>query len=364
MQDTQKKSHTRKILLIIIAVLLAVVIVIGVVFRNEIKTIRSIEKQDEYGFYTMEYKSDYNFDDFLNVGASDESELVEFVVSKIMKGYPVEIDETDLSCSTFKADTPEGESVFGRNFDMDYSPSILVHTKPDCGYESISMVNLAFLGYSDDYMPDNFINSIATLGSPYAPVDGINEKGLSVGILLIPDKETNQETDKIDITCTAAIRLLLDNAGTVDEAVDLLKKYDMHDMGGACYHYQIVDASGKSVIVEYVDNVMQVLSTETNYQACTNFYLTPGNKYGIGEGQDRYKILMTTLEKRKGIVSAEDAMKLLESVNLINSLDKKSGILYNTQWSCVYNNKQKSMDICIGMKYDNVYDFNFDSIQK
>jgi predicted choloylglycine hydrolase len=360
MQNTQKKVRTGKILLIIAAVLIVAVIAIGLIYRNEVKTIGSIEKEDEYGFYTMEYKSDYCFDDFLDVGASNDKELIQFVISKLLKGIPAKINETDLSCSTFKADTPNGEFVFGRNFDMDYSPSMLVHTKPDGGYESISMVNLAFLGYTEEHMPNGFFSSIAALAAPYAPLDGINEKGLSVGILLLPDKATDQKTDKIDITSTTAIRLLLDRAATVDEAIALLKKYDMHDSGDACYHYQIADANGKSAVVEYVDNVIQVLNAETNYQACTNFYLSTGKKHGIGEGQDRYETLMTTLQKQNGIVSVKDAMNLLESVKLLDSLDEKSRILYNTQWSSVYNNTQKSLDICIGMKYDNVYHFSVD----
>jgi predicted choloylglycine hydrolase len=325
-------------------------------FRNEIRTLRSIQKIDEYGFYTMEYSVDYGFDEFLELGASNDTELIQFVMGRLMRGFPVEITETKLSCSTFNAATPDGEFVFGRNFDMGYSPSILVRTKPDDGYESISMVNLAFLGYKDDYMPDSFIDRMAALAAPYVPLDGINEKGLSVGILMLPGEPTNQETDKIDITSTTAIRLILDNAATVDEAVDLLKNYDMHDSANACYHYQIADANGKSVIIEYVDNEMQVLKAETNYQACTNFYLTPGEMYEVGDGQDRYKILMESLEKQNGILT-KDAMGLLESVKMVDILDKKSGILYNTQWSAVYNNSKMSVDICIGMKYDKVYNF-------
>jgi hypothetical protein len=42
---------------------------------------------------------------------------------------------------------------------------------------------------------------------------------------------------------------------------------------------------------------------------------------------------------------------------MVDILDKKSGILYNTQWSAVYNNSKMSVDICIGMKYDKVYNF-------
>ena len=50
MQNTQKKVRTGKILLIIAAVLIVAVIAIGLIYRNEVKTIGSIEKEDEYGF--------------------------------------------------------------------------------------------------------------------------------------------------------------------------------------------------------------------------------------------------------------------------------------------------------------------------
>ena len=40
--------------------------------------------------YTMEYDGDYGFDDFLKTGASNDAELVDFVVKKLLKGLPVE----------------------------------------------------------------------------------------------------------------------------------------------------------------------------------------------------------------------------------------------------------------------------------
>ena len=58
-----------------------------------------------------------------------------------------------------------------------------------------------------------------TLAAPYAPLDGMNEKGLAVGVLLIDTKPTNQNTKKVDITTTTAIRLMLDKAKNVDEAL-------------------------------------------------------------------------------------------------------------------------------------------------
>lgn len=359
--DTRERKTLswKKFSLYIVAIVILLIGGVGFLFRSEIKTVNSIEKVDDYGFYTMEYAGDYGFDEFLKVGAGNDEELIAFVAGKLLKGLPITITGPKLSCTTFNAVTPGGEFIFGRNFDMDYSPAVLIHTKPDNGYESISMVNLAFLGYNDDYLPDQFFDKILALAGPYVPLDGINEKGLAVGVLLLPDTSpTTQETGKININSTTAIRMLLDKAATVDEAIAMLKEYDMHDSANSCFHYQITDAAGNSAIIEYINNEMQVLKPEATYQVCTNFFQTPGEKYNFGVGQERYNIVMNGLKEKDGIITAEYGMNLLEAARMIDEPDEKTGIIYNTQWSAVYNNNQKCVDLTIGKNYDKVYHFS------
>ena len=129
----------------------------------------------------------------------------------------------------------------------------------------------------EDKLPETFKEKIITLATPYAPLDGINEKGLTVAVLRIGDEPTNQDTGKVDIMTTTAIRLMLDKAADVEEALALLEQYDMHSSAGACYHFQISDARGKSVVVEYVDNEYEVIPAENNYQMVTNFLLSDKN---------------------------------------------------------------------------------------
>ncbi len=101
----------------------------------------------------------------------------------------------------------------------------------------------------------------------------MNEKGLAVSVNMIQDSATiDQNTDKPDITTTTAIRLLLDKAGTVKEALELLGQYDMHASVGMMVHLAIADASGSSVAVEYIDNEMIVTETPV----VTHFYLAEG----------------------------------------------------------------------------------------
>ncbi len=226
---------------------LALIIVTGgaVLFRNELKTLDSLKKIDDNVLYTMKYEGDYGFDDFLKVGASTDGELVKFVTERLLKGIPLEFSIPDLGCSTFSAQTEDGDQIFGRNFDLTYSPALFVETEPENGYRSLSTVNLAFLGFGEDKLPETFKEKIITLAAPYAPLDGINEKGLTVAVLRIGDEPTNQDTGKVDITTTTAIRLMLDKAADVEEALALLEQYDMHSSAGSCYHFQISDARGK-----------------------------------------------------------------------------------------------------------------------
>ena len=90
---------------------------------------------------------------------------------------------------------------------------------------------------------------MVTLAAPYAPLDGMNEKGLAVGVLLIDTTPTNQNTKKVDITTTTAIRMMLDKAKNVDEALALLSSYDMHSSANSCYHFQICDASERVLLL-------------------------------------------------------------------------------------------------------------------
>lgn len=135
-----------------VAVALVVLVVVATaavfaLFGHELKTLGSIEKVNDYPLYTMTYDGDYGIDEFIEQGgASNDGELIEFVVNRIMKGLPITIELPDLACSTFNATTAEGDAIFGRNFDLEYSPGMLVRCDPDDGYASVSMVNLGFFG--------------------------------------------------------------------------------------------------------------------------------------------------------------------------------------------------------------------------
>lgn len=356
------KKIAVSVVVTLLILLLVAVIVVYAIFHNEIKTINSLEKVDEYGFYTMEYYGDYGFDEFLKSGAASDAEVGEYAVKYLMKGLPIDYTLPDLSdnaCSTFNAQTPDDKKVYGRNMDLTYAPSILVKTTPDNGYKSFSIINIGFIGYDENNLPDTFKKKILTLSAPYIPADGMNEKGLSVAILLVSyEKPTAQDTGKTPLNTTAAIRLILDKAATVDEAIALLEQYDMNSSANSCFHFQIADAQGNSAVVEYVDNKMSVLRSDKPYQACTNFFLTPGPKYNLGKGQDRYETLMDILTKKNGIMTQKQAMEALKAASQPMHLEKKDGKIHGTQWSVVYNLDDLTADVALGCNYNKVYSYS------
>lgn len=336
-------------LLFCLLFLLILLLTLYALFGEPFRALLSLEREADMRLYTMTYKGDYSLDKLLETGVSSDAELVEFIVSELTHGIPLTFDLPDLGCSTFIAEDEDGSALFGRNFDMYDSPALLLKTEPKNGYRSISMVNLAYIGYDDQNLPDSLSSSLLTLAAPYVPMDGMNECGLAVSVMLIDTEPTRQQTEKIDLTTTAAIRMLLDKAATVEEAIDLIGRYDMHASAGSCYHFMVADASGASAVIEYIDNEMVVLPGEP---VSTNFLLTPG-EYDFGGGYDRYDTVLYEIQRRGGVMTRTEAMDTLRLCSQQPTEGKRSA----TQWSCVYNLDTRKVDVVISMDWDNARTF-------
>ena len=268
-----KKVRLKYIVSIFLVLLSVAFIVFLILFQRNIRTATSVKKLED-GLYSMEYKGDYRFDDFLEQGgASDDLAVAEFVIQDVLYGLlPINLRGGTFGCSTISAKTPEGDAVFGRNFDWGTCTALIVQTSPAEGYDSVSTVNMDFLNLGLD-MPEETQMRLLSVAAPFAPMDGMNEKGLCVAVLMIQDSPGfHQDTGKPDLTTTTAVRLLLDQAADEEEAVELLARYDMHASAGMMVHFALADAEGHSVVVEYIDNEMEVTETPV----VTNYYLTSG----------------------------------------------------------------------------------------
>ena len=322
-------------------------------FGGFLTAANSIEKLED-GLYTMEYRGDYGFADFLaGGGAASDSEVAKYLVTFLSHGlYQMESDVQtgEFGCSTICTQDEHGTVFFGRNYDWAECQAMIVHTVPKDGYESVSTCCLDFLGFGEGYSPDgSMMDRMQSLAAIYVPLDGMNEKGLVVADLMAGDREeTHQQTGKPCLTTTTAIRLLLDKAATVDEAVTLLEQYDMNSSIGSAHHLSLADASGKSVVVEYVDG--QMLVTET--RVVTNHYLADCEKQGVGSAQSHLRF--ATLSAHTGPADEMGVRDLLESVAQKN-YPQTAGSYEKTMWSIVYCPEGRCADFYFAENYEHSY---------
>lgn len=357
---TKKKKLLRRVLIAVAAVLVLALATGLFVFRGLIYTLLNVECNPETGVYVIDYREDYQLDQLLEEGGvTTQDELAKYIIRVLLKGLPIPIDYDvpELACSTFYASTPEGGYLFGRNLDNQTTDLAVVKTAPKDGYRSVSVVNLSFLGYNETHTPEKLFDRIVAMGAPYFPLDGVNEKGFAVGVLQLQAPPTDQNTEKVDVDTTLAIRVLLDKAATVPEALDLLRGFDMHASAGGCYHLHLADAAGNSVVVSYVGDEMVVTEKTGAYLAATNFYLHDVPFAYEAQGMDRYDGMIETLSAKNGVLTADEGMALLGKVALTGTDPDEQGRVYSTQWSSVYTLTELSLTLCPDRNYDRVYTF-------
>ena len=338
---------------------LGLVIVLGVLVWMEfgalIKGANSCVKLDDRLYY-MEYKGDDGFDGLMAKGGFEKADdMVGYIIEFLSKGHykpEVETSKESYGCSALTVKTPDGSVMMGRNFDFPSAIGVIMHCIPDKGYETITTFNVEFYNFGEDFKPEGFKNQYMCLSGLFVALDGINEKGLAIADLMAGDSiETHQRTSKPDLTTTAAISYMLKNAANVDEALKLLESIDMHSDIGAAHHYAMADVSGRSVVVEYVDNKMVV----TESPAVANHYLCEQKlNVGLTEGDDRYDRLCQRFDQTQGVMSEKQLTDAIATV----SQPQRKGFL-GTAWTMVMDLSHPSVTYYSLRHFDKPFHFAF-----
>ena len=355
-----KKHKGLKIALIAVAAVLVVVLAAAwSMFGTQLTAANTIQKLDE-GLWSMEYRGDYGFDKFLaQGGAASDAEMGDYIAAFLSHGFWKPDTSTaggDYGCSALMVNSPEGGMLFGRNYDWGDCKAMVVCTVPRNGYASVSTCCLDFLGFGEDWVPDgSMADQFMALAAVYVPLDGMNEKGLCVADLMVePGEVVHQDTDKPDLTVTAALRMLLDYTAEVDEALAMLRHYDMNFSLESAHHFAISDATGRSVVVEWIGGEMVV--TETN--VVTNHYVA--QRDGLPEGFEASHLRFDTLaglrESHDGVMTGDEVMDAMQAAASSNfNYLREDHENRRTQWTLVFDQDALTARFCRLEDWDRPY---------
>lgn len=211
-----------------------------------------------------------------------------------------------LACTIFHVTNKNGEVLVGRNFDSETDGG-RVWFIPGCE-------------------KNNGIAIFEQLGIDM-PYEGINDKGLFIGIAAVPNTATVFSLFKPMRKSLEMVKIVLEQAGTVDEALEIFTNYTVifgTFLGHPVIHYKIVDKNGNSAVLEYVENEMRIIKG-INSQIITNHYLTSPNIGPVNKTSfERYNAVKDNLKDQD--YSITDVQGLLKIAN------QKTTI-----WSNVYN---------------------------
>ena len=292
------------------------------------QTLASLRKVDDHPLYTMTYYGDYPV--------------------KLPSGVAsAPVERAPWGCSLFVTFADPAHTLFGRNFDWDDNPALLLFTDPADGYASVSLVDISYLGFDRRNLDalDSVSGRAPLLRAPLLPFDGMNEYGLTVGMAAVDPSASPTDPRKPTIGSLRIIRVLLDRARTTQQALDLIAGYNIDFSGGPPIHYLIADRAGHAAVVEYKDGAMQIVRSDGAWLAATNFYLA-GSSAQQRQQDQRYAMLDSALDRASGMLSTQAAMDLLGAV-----------AQQHTRWSVVYDLNTGDIHLAMARRYDQLHRF-------
>jgi len=336
------------------------IVIASFAVKDHVRTLRSLRRVPGTNAYVMDYYVDYHIDKIRSSGMDvdniEDSLIGTFfpdLVASFARGLKlVYLDEeittvpTDLDrCSTIVVRTPTGKILFGRNFDWMNDACLILKIHDGGSVSSLAVIDIEYLNLNrDDLTSTSLIERIPLLFTPYYLQDGMNRYGVAVADMSVDGVEPPYDPAKPNVIHSTAMRLILDYAKTTDEAIDILKDYNIHFVATTC-HLMIADAKGKSAVVEFVGGDMKVTRAAENWQVCTNHQISGRSEAENDESCVRYRGASDQLAKLSGEAGADEAMQIMASM----SKDKW------TMWTSVYDLSDRSFRFAYRQHFDKPY---------
>jgi len=249
------------------------------------------------------------------------------------------------SSSSLAALNEEGYAILGRNLGRYRTPALLLLTNPRNGYASAGMVPLSTLGiYGNTLSTKDYLKLLLT---PFFVMDGMNEYGLAASAIYVPCRIGVDDATKPDLNISQAIRLILDQAKNIDEAIALIEQHELI-FKHACGHHHLMDAFGNAAIIEYIDGKTIISRNEEPWQVATNFLVAEEGFDAENAPCWRYIHAYESLDTENGIEDTPGIMRILEEIAVGNI------------WSVAYNLSLGDIDLVLGYEFNRRYIFHID----
>ena len=196
---------------------------------------------------------------------------------------------------------------------------------------------------------------------------GLNEAGLAIQTLEVRTEVYPEPDHRIPLDNGSWIQYALDMAGSVADVIAMDKTIRPVKDGGYGFHAIVVDASGASAVVEYIDGKMVVYTGKTlpvsalsniAYEKALWSYDNDGPRWwwsGMGDSPERFAAVAKQVAQYKPSTHTDSTRYALDSLVLAAN--------QYTLWSVVYNiDKRKIWFRTVrsgNTKYVNLSDFDF-----
>ncbi len=303
---------------------------------DSIRTLKSL-KREGY-LYMITYYGDYN----------SRLEALNDRIVKYGIGSVIPPSGVIHECSIFAALGDPELLIFGRNLDNYMKRAVLVglYTLPD-GYTSIAFSNMVNMGFNPDDDPTllPLEDRQLLLNSVLFVTDGINECGVSVALASVDDALIVRDENKKLVCISYLLREILDHAGSLENAINIVKNHDVFDknVNTISHHILIADASGKSAAAEYYDGEWRIMQNTRPWQIVTNTRLFSMSEEWKRSQCNRYRAADSYLANVNGKVTWEEGMDILKMMSV-----------GDTQWSTVYDLVNKQVNISLYRDYKNI----------
>ncbi|MBU9710184.1 linear amide C-N hydrolase [Evansella tamaricis] len=207
-------------------------------------------------------------------------------------------------CTTFTLNKDE-TLLLGQNYDFYYGHGLIVVSPRGLKKESLTEEGERKVAWITKYGTVTFSQFGREL-----PMSGMNETGLTIAMMFHEDGVFPQKDERPALNELQWIQYQLDNYRSVDEVIKHLHEIRLEK---SIYelHYTVMDASGKTALIEFIEGVAQV-TDNSDFYTITN---TSFNKSASYAQQFRKKSIDRLSRKATSLDRFTLAYRLVEEVH-------------------------------------------------